>query len=68
MKGLPGCVHVGSKIPYYCLYLYGTDKLFSVSDFLAGFDLDFYKKVDVFFILEQLSALSPTESIRYIHS
>lgn len=68
MKSLAGCVDVGSKIPYYCLYLYGTVKLFTFSDFLAVFDLGFYKKVDVFFILDQLSGLSPTESIRYIYS
>lgn len=68
MKGLAGCVAVCSKIPYYYLYLYGTVKLFSFSDFLPGFNLGFYKKVYVFFILEQPSALSPTESIRYIHS
>lgn len=47
MESLAGCVNVGSKIPYYCLYLYGTVKLFTFSD-LAGFDLGFYKKVDVF--------------------
>lgn len=68
MKGLAGGVDVGSKIPCCCLYLYGIDKFFSSSDFLAGFDLDFCRKVDVLFILEQPSALSPTESIRYIHS
>lgn len=68
MKGLAACVDVGSKVPHYWLYLYGTVKLFSFSGFLAGFDSGSYKKVDVFFILEQPSALSPTENIRYIHS
>lgn len=64
MKGLAGCV--GSKISYYFLDLYGPVKF--LSGFLSGFDLGFYKKVGFFLILEQPSALSPTESIRYIHS
>lgn len=52
MKGLAGFVDVGGKAPYYWLYLYGTVKLFSFSDFLANFDSGSYKKVDVSFILE----------------
>lgn len=68
MKGSAAYVDVGGKVPHYWLYLYGTIKLFSFSGFLAGFDSGFHKKVDVFFILEQPLALSPTENIRYIHS
>lgn len=67
MKGLAGCVDVGGKAPYYCLYLYGTVKFFSFSDYLVDFDSSFYKKVDVSFIIEQPSALSPTESTQ-VHS